>query len=73
MMMTNFLIARPSISLKIIRFHDIDDFIIRCQILTFFDQTFSTTAQLKKETTPVAPFFFSQFSSWQFVKSFCRI
>jgi hypothetical protein len=26
--------------------------------LTFFDQTFSTTAQLKKETTPVAPAFF---------------
>ena len=46
---------------------------IRCEILTFFDQTFSTTAQLKKETTPVAPVFFSQFSSWQFVKSFCRI
>ena len=46
---------------------------IRCEILTFFDQTFSTIAQLKKETTPVAPAFFCQFSSWQFVKSFCRI
>ena len=32
---------------------------IRCEILTFFDQTFSTIAQLKKETTPVAPAFFS--------------
>ena len=31
---------------------------IRCEILTFFDQTFSTIAQLKKETTPVAPAFF---------------